>query len=266
MGKRSLQMGSSPVTEQREGRLGENLGVAFVTGGSRGIGLACVAQLVQSGFLVAGSYNSTPAPLEEHSSFAGKSVIFTKMDVTSSDSVETAFGEVESKLGPIEVLVANAGITKDRLALRMTDEDFREVLETNLAGAFRCVRRALGPMVRNRKGRIILISSIAALSGSPGQVNYAASKAGLIGMALSLAREVASRNVTVNVVAPGLIETQMLKDITPKRRQELEDSIPLGRIGSAQDVANAVAFLASPKASYITGTIIRVDGGLAMGK
>jgi 3-oxoacyl-[acyl-carrier protein] reductase len=242
-----------------------DLGVALVTGGTRGIGLACVAELARSGFSVAGSYHSTPPPPELPASFADGSVMFTEMDVTDGESVETAFGEVEAKLGPVEVLVANAGITKDRLVLRMSDQDFQEVLETNLAGAFRCVKRALGPMVKNRKGRIILISSIAALSGSPGQVNYAASKAGLIGMALSLAREVASRNVTVNVVAPGLIETHMLEDITPKRRQELEESIPLGRIGSPQDVANAVAFLASPKASYITGTILRVDGGLATG-
>jgi 3-oxoacyl-[acyl-carrier protein] reductase len=253
------------MNHHSDARMENDAGVALVTGGSRGIGLACAKELARSGFSVAATYNSSPPPAEVRNGFDGKAAIFTRMDVTDAKSVETAFEEVESRLGPVGVLVANAGVAKDRLVLRMSEQDFQDVLDTNLTGAFRCVKRALGPMIKNRAGKIILISSVAGLSGSPGQANYAASKAGLIGMALSLAREVASRNVTVNVVAPGLIDTQMLEDVTPKRRQELEESIPLGRIGSPEDVAGAVGFLASPKASYITGTVVRVDGGLAMG-
>jgi 3-oxoacyl-[acyl-carrier protein] reductase len=179
--------------------------------------------------------------------------------------VEAAFVAVEEAFGPVEVLVANAGVTKDMLLLRMGEEAWNEVLDTDLSGVYRVVRRALGPMVRAHGGRIVLVSSVVAFLGSPGQVNYGAAKAGLVGLARSLAREVGSRNITVNVVAPGVVDTDMIASLGEQRVGQLLAMVPLGRKASSADVAGAVAFLASEDAAYVTGAVLPVDGGLAMG-
>lgn len=186
-------------------------------------------------------------------------------DVTDTEAVDRAFGEVEEKLGPVEVVVANAGITRDTLLLRMSDADYEAVLQANLAGAFRLARRAARPMMRKKFGRIIFISSVVGQLGSAGQVNYAASKAGMVGMARSIAREFGSRGITANVVAPGFIETDMTAELPAERVKAYTDQIPLGRLGTARDVAQAVAFLAGDGAGYITGALLPVDGGLGMG-
>ena len=186
-------------------------------------------------------------------------------DVSDSASVDAAFTQVEADFGPVEVLVANAGITRDKLLVRMSDEDVDEVLNTNLVGAIRVARRASRAMTQARSGRIIFISSVVAMMGSAGQVNYAASKAGLVGAARSLARELGSRNVTANVVAPGFIDTDMTAALSDDRKSQIVGNIPLGRYGSATDVAHTVVFLASDAAQYITGALIPVDGGLGMG-
>jgi 3-oxoacyl-[acyl-carrier protein] reductase len=186
-------------------------------------------------------------------------------DVTSSESVDAAFTLVEEKFGSIEVAVANAGITKDKLLVRMADEDINDVLDTNLVGAIRVARRATRSMTQARSGRIIFVSSVVAMTGSAGQVNYAASKSGLVGAARSLAREIGSRGVTVNVIAPGFIATDMTAELSDDRKAQIVGSIPLARYGSSPEVADAVAFLASPEAAYITGAVIPVDGGLGMG-
>jgi 3-oxoacyl-[acyl-carrier protein] reductase len=192
-------------------------------------------------------------------------LLAVRCDVTVPEDVETAFKEVEAAFGPVEVLVANAGITKDVLLLRMGEEAWHEVIDTNLTGVYRVVRRAVGPMVRAHAGRIILISSVVGLYGSPGQVNYAAAKAGLIGMARSLAREVGSRGITVNVVAPGVVETDMIAVLGDQRVEQLRSMVPLGRTATPDEIAGAVRFLASDDAAYVTGAILPVDGGLAMG-
>jgi 3-oxoacyl-[acyl-carrier protein] reductase len=229
--------------------------VVLVTGGNRGIGLACARAFADQGDRVAVTHRSAPVD----------GVVSVRCDVSSPAEVDEAFRSVEDQLGKVEVLVANAGITKDNLILRMTDEDFSSVVDTNLGGAFRAVKRAVPGMVRARQGRIILISSVVGMLGSAGQVNYAASKSGLIGMARSLARELGSRGITVNVVAPGFVETDMTAGLADERRAEIRSAVPLGRMATAEEVAGVVTWLASPAASYITGAVIPIDGGLGMG-
>lgn len=230
--------------------------VVLITGGSRGIGLACAKAFSASGDRVAITYNSSPPPSE----FFG-----VKCDVTKPDDVSRAFAEIEERFGPVEVLVANAGITDDTLILRMSEDQFSRVVEANLVGTFRVVKRATQGMLRARKGRIVLMSSVVAMLGSAGQANYAASKAGLIGMARSLARELGSRNITVNVVAPGPVETDMTTAISESRKEEMLKAVPLGRMARPDEIADVVHFLAGSGAAYITGAIVPVDGGLGMG-
>ena len=187
-----------------------------------------------------------------------------RCDVTDAADVDAAYAAVEDALGPVEILVSNAGITRDNLLLRMSEDDFAAVLETNLTGGYRILRRGVRSMVRARWGRIVLISSVVGLGGQAGQANYAASKAGLVGLARSVAKELAGRNVTVNVVAPGPVETDMLGSLSEKRQEEIRSAVPLGRFGTTAEVAATVRFLASPEAGYITGAVIPVDGGLSM--
>lgn len=228
----------------------------LVTGGNRGIGLAIARTFAAAGDAVTITYRSGEPP-------AGLPGV--RCDVTDAASVDAAFAEVEQRQGPVEVLVANAGITKDTLVLRMSDDEFTSVLDTNLTGTFRVVKRAARGMLRARSGRLILIGSVVGLLGSPGQVNYAASKAGLVGMARSLARELGSRGITANVVAPGFVESDMTAELSEDRRGEILSGIPLGRYAQADEVAAAVRWLASDEAAYITGAVIPVDGGLGMG-
>lgn len=230
--------------------------VVLITGGSKGIGLACAQHFAKLGDKVAITYNNTK-PTGDF--FA------VKCDVTSQEQVDAAFAEVEAKLGPVQVLVSNAGITKDLLLLRMSEVDFASVVDANLTGAFRVCKRATQSMLRARSGRIILMSSVVGLLGSAGQANYAASKAGLIGFARSLARELGSRTITVNVVAPGPVETDMTNALTQEQRDNMLGAVPLGRMATPQEIAGVVAFLASQDAAYITGAVIPVDGGLGMG-
>jgi 3-oxoacyl-(acyl-carrier-protein) reductase len=229
--------------------------VVLVTGGTRGIGLAIAQAFAARGDRVAVTYRKEPAP----------GFVSVRCDVTSAADVDAMFAEVEAKLGPVEVLVANAGVTKDGLLIQMSEEAFTSVLDTNLVGAYRVAKRATQKMIRARKGRIILISSVVGLSGSGGQTNYAASKAGLVGFARSLAREIASRNITVNVVAPGFVETDMTAALPDTRKTDLLAQIPLQRFANPDDVAGAVTWLASDAAAYVTGAVIPVDGGLGMG-
>lgn len=230
--------------------------VVLVTGGSRGIGLAAARRFAALGDKVAITYNSTP-PTGDF--FA------VKCDVTSADDVDAAFSAIENELGPVEILVANAGITKDTLLLRMSESDFTSVVDANLTGAYRVCKRAAQSMLRARRGRIVLMSSVVGLSGSAGQANYAASKAGLVGLARSLARELGSRSITVNVVAPGPVDTDMTAVLGDERLKALTESVPLGRVASPDEIAGVVAFLASDDAAYITGAVLPVDGGLGMG-
>ncbi len=218
--------------------------------------MACAQRFAALGDRVAVTYNSSPPP-------AGYFAV--KCNVTSADSVDAAFKSVEAEFGPVEVLVSNAGITKDGLLLRMSETDFGSVIDANLTAAYRVAKRATQGMLRARAGRIIFMSSVVALLGSAGQANYAASKAGLVGLARSLARELGSRNITVNVVAPGPVETDMTAALGDKRLAELTAAVPLARMASADEVAGVVAFLASADAAYITGAVIPVDGGLGMG-
>jgi 3-oxoacyl-[acyl-carrier protein] reductase len=229
--------------------------VVLVTGGTRGIGLACAHAFAAGGDRVAVTHRSEPV----------EGFLSVPCDVSSADSVDAAFSEVEDRLGKVEVLVANAGVTRDNLVLRMTDDDFTSVVNTNLGGAFRVVKRAVPGMLRARKGRIVLISSVVGLLGSGGQVNYAASKAGIIGLARSLVRELGSRDITANVVAPGFVETDMTAGLAEERRAEIIRSVPLGRMAGVDEIAGVVAWLASDAAGYITGAVIPVDGGLGMG-
>lgn len=230
--------------------------VVLVTGGSRGIGLACAQRFAALGDRVAVTYNSSPPP----DGFFG-----VQCDVTSTESVDAAFGAVEAEFGPVEVLVSNAGITHDGLLLRMKEADFTSVVDANLTAAFRVTKRASQGMLRARKGRIVLMSSVVGLLGSAGQANYAASKAGLVGFARSVARELGSRSITCNVVAPGPVSTDMTAALGEARLAELTAAVPLGRMASPEEVAGVVAFLASDDAAYITGAVIPVDGGLGMG-
>ncbi|MFT2014514.1 3-oxoacyl-[acyl-carrier-protein] reductase [Streptomyces sp. 796.1] len=228
----------------------------LVTGGNRGIGLAIARAFADAGDKVAITYRSGEPP-------AG--FLAVKCDITEPEQVEQAYKEIEEKQGPVEVLVANAGVTRDQLLMRMSEEDFSTVLETNLTGTFRVVKRANRAMLRARKGRIVLISSVVGLLGSAGQANYAASKAGLVGFARSLARELGSRNITVNVVAPGFVDTDMTRALSDEQREGIVKQVPLGRYAQAEEIAASVRFLASDEAAYITGAVIPVDGGLGMG-
>ncbi|HET9071534.1 MAG TPA: 3-oxoacyl-ACP reductase FabG [Acidimicrobiales bacterium] len=229
--------------------------VVLVTGGNRGIGLAVARAFQAAGDRVAVTSRS------------GEVDGFTTLacDVTSAEDVEAAFARVEAELGPVEVLVANAGITADQLLLSMKEDAFTRVVDTNLVGTYRVVRRATSRMIRARKGRIVLISSVVALTGSAGQSNYAASKAGLIGFGRSLARELGGRNVTVNIVSPGFVETDMTAVLPEARQAEILAAVPLGRMATADEVAAAVRWLASDEAGYVTGAVVPVDGGLGMG-
>ncbi len=228
----------------------------LVTGGNRGIGLAIARAFADAGDKVAVTYRSGEPP---------SGLLGVICDVTDTSSVESAFAEAEAAHGPVDVVVANAGITRDTLILRMSDEDFAAVVETNLAGSFRVAKRAAKSMLRKRYGRIIFISSVVGLLGSPGQTNYAASKAGLVGLARSLARELGSRGITANVVAPGFVDSDMTAALGEERRAEILGSVPLGRYASPVEVAGVVRFLASDEAAYITGAVVPVDGGLGMG-
>ena len=230
--------------------------VVLITGGSKGIGLACAKAFDALGDKVAITYNSTPPPPE----FFG-----VKCDVTDATQVDAAFTAVEEHFGTVEILVSNAGVTKDTLLLRMKEADFTEVIDANLTAAFRVVKRAAPGMLKARSGRIILMSSVVGLLGSAGQANYAASKAGLIGFARSLARELGSRSITVNVVAPGPVETDMTAALTADQLQTITSSVPLQRMATPEEIAGLVTFLASQPAAYITGAVIPVDGGLGMG-
>ena len=228
----------------------------LVTGGNRGIGLAIARAFAAQGDAVAITYRSGEPP---------EGLFGVKADVTDDASLDAAFAEVEDHQGPVEVLVANAGITRDTLMLRMTEDDFTAVVDTNLTGAFRVAKRAARGMLRMRTGRLIFISSVVGLSGSAGQVNYAAAKAGLVGLARSLARELGSRGITANVVAPGFVETDMTASLTAERQAEIVGQVPLGRYASPDEVAGVVTFLAGEHAGYITGAVVPVDGGLGMG-
>jgi 3-oxoacyl-[acyl-carrier protein] reductase len=228
----------------------------LVTGGNRGIGLACTQAFLAAGHRVATVSRSGG---EVDGAFA------VACDITDGAAVDEAVAKVEAELGPTEILVANAGITRDGLLVRMSDEDFSEVIDTNLTGAFRFARAVTKKMMRARYGRIVFMSSVGAYLGAPGQANYAASKAGLIGLARSMARELAPRNITVNVVTPGPIETDMLAAVTDDRRADMAAAVPLGRLGATEEVAAAVRFLASDAAGFVTGAVLPVDGGLAMG-
>ena len=234
----------------------ENSSLALVTGGNRGIGLAIAHSLAKAGHRVVLTYRSGAAPSD---------FLAVKMDVTSTESVESAFSEIEEKWGSPEIIVANAGITKDGLVLRMSDSDFEDVINANLTGAFRVARRATKGLLKLKRGRLIFIGSVVGGVGAAGQVNYAASKSGLLGMARSFARELGSRGITANVVAPGFVETDMTATLDENRREEIAKSVPLGRFCTADEIANVVTFVASREAGYITGALIPVDGGLGMG-
>ncbi len=230
--------------------------VALVTGGNRGIGLACAKRLRDSGLTVVVGCRSGVAP---------DGLDAVAMDVSDSASIDAAFDAIEQKHGPITVVVANAGITRDNLLMRMSDEEIDDVLTTNLAGTIRIARRALRNMIKARTGRIIMVSSVVGLMGSAGQVNYAASKAGLVGAARSLAREVGSRGITVNVVAPGFVDTDMTAELGEERKAEILGAVPLARYAQPEEIAGVVDFIASADAGYITGAVIPVDGGLGLG-
>jgi 3-oxoacyl-[acyl-carrier protein] reductase len=230
--------------------------VVLITGGNRGIGRAIAERFVADGYRVAVTARSGEGP-------AG--TLTVRADVTDAAAVDAAFTEVEDRLGPVAIVVANAGITKDTLLLRMTEDDFDTVVSTNLGGAFRVVKRAAKGMLRARWGRVILISSVVGLYGSAGQINYASSKAGLVGFARSLTRELGGRAITANVVAPGFIETEMTAQLPEDTKAEYKKAIPAGRYAQPSEVAGVVAWLASDEAAYISGAVIPVDGGLGMG-
>ncbi|QIX26771.1 beta-ketoacyl-ACP reductase [Nocardioides sp. JQ2195] len=228
----------------------------LVTGGNRGIGRAIAQAFLEQGDKVAVTTRNGGAP---------EGALDIRCDITDTEAVEAAFKQVEAAHGPVEVLVANAGITKDTLVLRMSDDDWSSVIDTNLTGSFRVAKRAAKGMLRLRRGRIIFISSVVGLLGSPGQVNYAASKAGLVGMARSLARELGSRSITANVVAPGFVQTDMTDVLPDEQKAAYQAQIPLGRFAAVEDIAGAVTWLAGDGGAYVTGAVIPVDGGLGMG-
>ena len=228
----------------------------LVTGGNRGIGRAIAEAFLEMGDKVAVTTRNGGAP---------EGALDVRCDITDSAAVDAAFAQVEEAHGPVEVLVANAGITHDTLILRMSEDDWSSVIDTNLTGSFRLAKRAAKGMLRLKRGRIIFISSVVGLLGSAGQVNYAASKSGLVGLARSLARELGSRSITTNVVAPGFVETDMTAALTDEQKQAIKTQVPLGRYASAAEIASAVTWLASDGAAYVTGAVIPIDGGLGMG-
>ena len=236
--------------------MSDSTSIALVTGANRGIGLAIAESLKAAGHRVVITYRSGTPPQGFDS---------VQMDVTDSQSVDAGFEKIEKQIGIPEIIVANAGITKDALVMRMSDEDFQSVIDANLTGAFRVSKRATKGLLKLKRGRLIYIGSVVGGVGAAGQVNYSASKSGLVGMARSFARELGSRGITANVIAPGFVETDMTAALDEKRREDIAAQVPLGRFCSAQEIAEVVSFIASPQASYITGAIIPVDGGLGMG-
>ena len=236
--------------------MSDSTSIALVTGGNRGIGLAIARSLQSEGHRVVITYRSGTPP---------EGFDAVQMDVTDGQSVESAFAKIESEIGQPEIIVANAGITKDTLVMRMSDDDFESVIDANLTGAFRVAKRATKGLLKLKRGRLIFVGSVVGSVGAAGQVNYSASKSGLVGMARSFARELGSRGITANVIAPGFVETDMTSSLGEKRRSDIAAQVPLGRFCSAEEIAEVVSFIASSKASYITGAIIPVDGGLGMG-
>ena len=230
--------------------------VAFVTGANRGIGLAIAERLLEEGYAVAAAYRTNPPDNPD--------LFPVKCDVTSQTQIDQAFDEIERNLGTVEVLIANAGITKDNLLPRMSEDDFTDVINSNLTSGYRLTKRAIKPMMKQRKGRIIFISSVVGTTGQAGQANYAASKAGLVGLARSIAKEFATRNITANVIAPGPVKTNMIDELTDQQRENILAAVPLGRFAEPEEIAATVAFLASDQAGFITGAIIPVDGGIGM--
>jgi beta-ketoacyl ACP reductase len=228
----------------------------LVTGGNRGIGLAIAKAFAANGDRVAITHRGSGAP---------EGLFGVECDVTSADQVDAAFSAVEKELGPVQVLVSNAGIADDTLLMRMSEESFERVVDANLTGAYRVARRATPGMLRARSGRMIFISSVVAFVGAPGQANYAASKAGLVGLARAIARELGSRSITANVIAPGFVETDMTAAMTDARREEVLGSVPLKRYGTAEEIAGAAVYLASDAAAYVTGAVLPIDGGIGMG-
>ena len=251
----AAQRGPFLTTEARVSR------VVLVTGGNRGIGLAIAQAFVALGDRVAITARNGQLPAE----LEGSDVLVVQADVTDTASVDAAFDRIEAELGPVEVVVANAGVTRDGLIMRMSDDDVNAVIDTNLVGSLRVARRAAKGMLRLRRGRIVFVSSVVGLLGSAGQSNYAASKAGLVGLARSLARELGSRGITANVVAPGFVDTEMTAVLGEDRKTEILGSVPLGRYASTDEIAGVVTFLAGDAAGYITGAVVPVDGGLGMG-
>jgi 3-oxoacyl-[acyl-carrier protein] reductase len=228
----------------------------LVTGGNRGIGLAIARAFAANGDQVAVTHRGSGAP---------EGLFGVACDVTDQAAVDAAFTSIEAEHGPVEILVSNAGMTDDTLLLRMSEESFERVVDANLTGAYRVAKRAAGPMLRQRRGRMIFISSVVALVGAPGQANYAASKAGLIGLARSIARELGSRSITANVIAPGFVDTDMTAELSDERKSEILANVPLRRYGTADEIAGAALYLASDAAAYVSGVVLAVDGGLGMG-